>query len=162
MAKAKKKSVQQETVATVLPWLSRNMGWEKQLDLHSIFVNWREIVDTELREHAQPQKIERGVLWLEVENSSWLQQFQYAKLELLEILNRSLKRNSIKDIKMILPKGDVFTKADKPGPVVSFVRPSAAKIAAFQRQVECIADEKCREALMQFWYLAEACKIKNK
>jgi Dna[CI] antecedent, DciA len=162
MAKAKKKSVQQDTISAVLPWLSRNMGWEKQLDLHSIFVNWRNIVDTELREHAQPQKIERGVLWLEVENSSWLQQFQFEKMELMESLNRSLKLNSIKEIKMVLPKGDVFTQRNKPGPVVSFVPPNEAKIAAFQRQVECIADEKCREALMQFWYLAEACKIKNK
>lgn len=162
MAKAKKKNVQQDTVATVLPWLSRNMGWEKQLDLHSIFVNWRNIVDVDLREHAQPQKIARGVLWLEVENSSWLQQFQFEKMRLMDSLNRSLKLNSIKDIKMVLPKGDIFTKRDKPGPVVSFVRPSEDKIAAFQRQVGCIADEKCREALMQFWYLAEACKIKNK
>lgn len=162
MTKARKKNDHQNTVSGVLPWLSRNMGWEKQLDLHSIFVNWRDIAGEEFREHAEPLKIERGVLWLEVENSSWLQQFQYVKIELMENLNRCLKLTSIKDIKMVLPKGDVFKKQEKPGPVVTFVRPSAAKISAFQRQVECISDEKCREALMQFWYLAEACKRETK
>ena len=162
MAKAKKKSDHQNTISAVLPWLSRNMGWEKQLDQHSIFVKWRDIVDEDYREHAQPQKIEREVLWLEVENSSWLQQFQFTKMELMGNLNRCLKLTSIRDIKMVLPKDDVFKKHEKPGPAVSFVRPNPEKIAAFQRQVACIPDEKCREALMQFWYLAEACKRETK
>ncbi len=162
MTTANKKSDNDNTISGVLPRLSRNMGWQKQLDLHSIFINWKEIVGEDFKDHAEPQKVERGVLWLEVENSSWLQHFQFAKMELIESLNRRLKLNSIKDIKMVLPKGEVKKNLEKPGPVVTFVRPSAAKISAFQRQVECIADEKCREALMQFWYLAEACKREKK
>lgn len=149
-------------IAAVLPSLLRDNGWEKQLDLHTIFPNWQKLVGDEIGEHAQPLKIERGVLWLEVENSSWLQQLQFEKLELLEILNRFLRLSTLKDIKMVLPKGEIRQKTAKPPPNVSFVRPSAEKIAAFQRQVECIADEKCREALMQFWYLAEACKREKK
>lgn len=148
-------------IAGVLPSLLRDNGWEKQLDLHSVFPNWQKLVGNEISEHAQPLKIERGVLWIEVENSSWLQQLQYEKLDLLENLNRFLKLSTLNDIKMILPKGEVWKKATKPSPKVSFVRPSAEKVAAFQRQVACIADEKCREALMQFWYLAEACKREN-
>jgi hypothetical protein len=162
MAEGKKGAYRHKSISGVLPLLMREMGWEKQLDLHSIFVNWRDIVGEELQEHVQPQKIERGVLWLEVDNSSWLQQLQYMKIELLESLNRRLKLTSIRDIKMILPKGGDLPAKEKPVPVVSFVPPSADKIAAFERQVECIADEKCREALMQFWYLAEACKRETK
>jgi hypothetical protein len=117
-----------------------------------------------MNEYAQPLKIERGVLWLEVTNSSWLQQFQYEKLELLDTLNRSLRLSSLKDIKMVLPKGKTGkTKMSdqESEPSIKFVKPSEEKIAAFQRQVECVADEKCREALMQFWYLAQACKRKT-
>ena len=145
-------------IAGLLPSILRDNGWEKQLDLHSIFPNWQKLAGKEFNEHARPLKIERGVLWLEVENSSWLQQFQYEKLDLLESLNRFLRLSTLTDIKMVLPKDEVWRKAPKPPPKVSFVRPSAEKVAAFQRQVECIADEKCRDALMQFWYLAEACK----
>ncbi|EKD37120.1 MAG: hypothetical protein ACD_75C01247G0001 [uncultured bacterium] len=145
-------------IAGVLPSILRDNGWEKQLDLHSIFPNWQKLAGKEFNEHARPLKIERGVLWLEVDNSSWLQQFQYEKLDLLESLNRFLRLSTLTDIKMVLPKDEVRQKAPKPPPKVSFVRPSAEKVAAFQRQVECIADEKCRDALMQFWYLAEACK----
>lgn len=120
-----------------------------------------------MNEYAQPLKIERGVLWLEVANSSWLQQLQYEKLELLDTLNSCFRLSRLKDIKMVLPKGkkDQGGKAGqgekKSGATVQFVRPSEEKIAAFQRQVECVADEKCREALMQFWYLAQACKRKK-
>jgi hypothetical protein len=101
------------------------------------------------------------VLWLEVENSSWLQQIQFEKLNLLASLNGFLRLTTIKDIKMILPKGE-WTQSGALPPQVTFVRPNAKKIAEFQRQVECIADEKCREALMQFWYLAEACRRDKK
>ncbi len=160
MIKPKKKIESKNSITAVLPWLSRNKGWEKQLDQHSIFVKWAEIAGEEFSEHAQPLKIERGVLWLEVENSSWLQEFQFAKMELLANLNRSLRLTSIRDVKMVLPKGNVFKKQVSSAPAITFVRPGTEKIAAFQRQVECIADENCREALMQFWYLAEACKRK--
>ncbi len=153
-----------ESISQVLPNLLHEKGWEKQLDLHSIFPAWEELVGEEMSENARPLKIERGVLWLEVTNSSWLQQFQYEKMELLETLNRFLRLSSLKDIKMILPKGktgnnEAFEK--KPDSTIEFIRPSEASIASFQQQVGCIADEKCREALMQFWYLAQACKRKT-
>ena len=154
---AGKKNNKNNNIADVLPAVSRDNGWERQLDLHSVFPNWEKLVGEEIAGHARPHKIERGVLWIEVENSSWLQQIQFEKMALLDSLNGFLKLTALKDIKMILPKGE-WRKTGKPPPKVTFVRPSAKRIAEFQRQVECIADEKCREALMQFWYLAEACQ----
>lgn len=156
------KDKKQQVISKVLPTLMREKGWEKQLDFHSIFPRWQELVGEDVSEHATPLKIVRGVLWLEVENSSWLQQLQYQKMELLDILNQSLRLTRFSDIKMILPVGKKEVKKST-GQSVSFVRPDEKKVAAFEQQVSCIADEKCRDALMQFWYLAQACKIeKNK
>ena len=158
------KKSKQSKISRLIPSLLHDKGWEKQIDLHSIFPRWKELVGEEMNEYAQPLKIERGVLWLEVANSSWLQQLQYEKLELLDTLNRFLRLSSLKDIKMVLPKGrtgKTKTSDLESVPAIKFVKPSEEKIAAFQRQVECIADEKCREALMQFWYLAQACKRKT-
>lgn len=153
-------------ISRLLPSLLQDKGWEQQLDLHSIFPRWQELVGEEMSEYAQPLKIEKGVLWLEVANSSWLQQMQYEKMELLDTLNSCFRLSRLKDIKMVLPKGPAGkTKTIGTGrnssSAIEFVRPDEQKIAAFQRQVECIADEKCREALMQFWYLAQACKRKK-
>ncbi|PHR24665.1 MAG: hypothetical protein COA36_15360 [Desulfotalea sp.] len=149
-------------VTTLLSSLVRHKGWEKQLDLHSIFPEWKRLVSEDFAEHAVPLKIEREVLWLEVENSSWLQQLQYGKIEVLDDLNHFLRLGFLKDVKMVLPseKDKNHFNPDEKGPVIQFERPSPEKVASFQEQVGCIADEKCRDALMQFWYLANACKKK--
>ena len=161
---AGKRNSRENQISRVLPGLMQDKGWEKQLDLHSIFPRWQELVGEEVSGYAQPLKIEKGVLWLEVVNSSWLQQLQYQKLELLDALNSSFRLSRLNDIKMVLPKGSAGKtgKSDRQSTsTIEFIRPSEEKIAAFKRQVACIADEKCREALMQFWYLAQACKRKT-
>ena len=150
------------SLAKLLPLLVRDKGWEKQLDLYSIFDKWNEIIGEDVSLYAKPLKIDRGVLWLEVENSSWLQQFQYEKLDFLDALNSFLKIARLKDIKMVLPKGKKKEPERKKSVTVTFVRPPEEKIAAFERQVQGIEDEKCREALMQFWYLSQACKRTTK
>lgn len=157
-----RKNNKKNLISNVLPDLVQDRGWERQLDLHSIFPKWQDLVGEDMGKYARPQKIERGVLWLEVENSSWLQQFQYEKVTLLETLNDFLRITSLRDIKMVLPKGGGGLPPQETGPKVTFVRPSSEKVEAFRKQVECITDEKCREALMQFWYLAQACKREKK
>jgi hypothetical protein len=146
-----------DPVADILPQLTREMGWEKQLDLHSIFVSWNGLVGEEWRAHSRPLKIERGVLWLEVENSSWMQQFQYDKGELMVLLNRSLKLSRLKDIKMMLVMDQQQAREEEQGKV-AFRQLTSEQLAAIESQAACIIDEKCREALIRFHYLAEVCR----
>jgi len=160
-----KKQKDKEKIARFLPAILKQRGWEKQLDLHSIFDRWPDLVSEDAGEHASPLKIERGVLWLEVENSSWLAQLQYEKFEMLDNLNDFLSLGRLSDIKMVLPKKkdkNPYEDGAKSGPAVKFERPSDDKISSFREQVSCIDDEECREALMQFWYLANACKRSEK
>lgn len=162
---SKRNKIEKGLVAKFLPSIVRNKGWEKQLDLHSLFPRWDELVTEDAAEHAKPLKIERGVLWLEVENSSWLQELQYQKVELLEILNGFLSIGRLEDIKMILPTREDQNSYDcqsRDGTEISFSRPSREKVKQFEKQVGAIADEECRQALMQFWYLANACKKNDK
>lgn len=159
-----RKKDNQSLLADVLPDLLFDKGWLKQLDLHSIFPKWKELVGEDLGNYAKPLKIERSVLWLEVENSAWLQQFQYDKMVLLDELNRHLQLGKLKDVKMLLPKGKSEKSSLKEAETLSkvtFSKPNEESVAAFQRQIESIKDEKCRESLMRFWYLAQACKRKE-
>jgi hypothetical protein len=149
------------SLAGMLPELVDEKGWAKQLDLHSIFPRWEELVPEELAARARPLKVEKNVLWIEVENSAWLQQFQYEKIELLEVLNRHLRFNRLTDIRMLLPKGNAAGPARDDGRgSVTFERPSRQSVADFEKLIESIHDEKCRDSLMRFWYLAQACKRK--
>ena len=137
--------------------LARRQGWQEQLDLHSLFLTWPELVDADTAAHAQPLKIERRVLWLEVENSAWLQQLQYQTSVLLEILNKSLKRSKLDGIRLVLVD-QVRKKAEPKKAKVRYVRPPVEEQEAFQRHLLTIEDEKIREALMRYWYLAHACQ----
>lgn len=162
MSRTKKKD--RELIAKFLPSIVREKGWEKQLDLHSIFPCWRELVSPDAGDHSFPLKIQKGVLWVEVENSAWLQQLQYEKIDMLERLNRFLSLGRLSDIKMVLPKkkdDNPFDEAEESRKGVEFSRPPQEDIAKFEQQAGCIEDKECREALVQFWYLANACRRKE-
>ncbi len=147
----------QQVLADMLPHLVRDRGWVEQLDLHSIFQDWPRLVDSETGEHCRPLKISRGVLWIEVDSSAWLQQLQFQKQHLFDTLNASLRKSMLKDIKLTLSKGNT-AKRPAQEPVLRFIPPPAEDVAAFERQIAFITDEQCREALLRFWYLAHACR----
>jgi len=157
MLRTRKKT--QPAVAEILPQLARQNGWEIQLDLHSVFGTWARIVDPETAEHCRPLKIRNGVLWLEVENSAWLQQLRFQKYQLLETINATLTKSRIDDIKYALPQGKGESEKPPETPV-QFVPPPVSEVADFKSRISFIDDEQCREALFRFWYLVRACRRK--
>lgn len=145
-----------EALAAVLPGLSRDNGWQRKLKLHSVFDHWTVIVDEDVAKHAEPLKIVQNVLWVEVENSAWIQQLQYQKLIILDALNEFLQDVQLEDIRLVIKDERKVEKHE--GPSVRFVSPPADEIAAFEDQAATIKDEDAREALVRFWYLCHACK----
>jgi len=153
----KKDSKQLQCLDNLMPQFARNRGWEEQLDLHSVFTHWHTLVAEDVAEHSQPLKIVKKVLWIEVENSAWLQQLQFQTVVLLDILNRSLRLSQFKGLRFVLAEKENNEKAKKK-PTLRFVQPPADEIAAFERQVASIPDKDSREALVRFWYLSKACR----
>ncbi len=141
----------------VLPQLSQQRGWEEQLDLHSIFIRWHELIDRETAAHCQPLKIVKKVLWVEVENSAWLQQLQFQTVVLLKILNKSLRISRLKGLRFCVAEKEKHEKA-KSESSLCYVQPPARDIAAFEQQVMSIPDKDARDALVRFWYLSQACR----
>ncbi len=141
----------------VLPQLSQQRGWEEQLDLHSIFIRWHELIDRETAAHCQPLKIVKKVLWVEVENSAWLQQLQFQTVVLLKILNKSLRISRLKGLRFCVAEKEKHEKA-KSESSLCYVQPPARDIAAFEQQVKSIPDKDARDALLRFWYLSQACR----
>jgi len=141
----------------LIPQLSQQRGWEEQLDLHSVFVHWHELLDSEITNHCQPLKIVKKVLWIEVENSAWLQQLQFQTVLLLEILNKSLRITKLKGLRFCVVE-DERQAEKKPEQVLSYVQPPARDIARFEEQAAGIPDQDVRDALVRFWYLSQACR----
>jgi len=140
-----------------LPGIMRDKGWEYKLDQHRVFIDWPGLVDEETGAHATPLKVVKDVLWLEVENSSWMQQLQYQKYYLLETLNGYLKRAHFSDIRFVVAS-EKKKAVQKKEPKIRFVPPSPAEVERFKQQITSIEDEQIRESLMRLWYLSQACR----
>ncbi len=153
----KKKKATLEGLNNLLPHLSRQRGWEEQLDLHTVFVNWDALLDQDTVDHCQPLKIVKKVLWVEVENSAWLQQLQFQTVQLLAILNQSLKKSQLLGLRFCVAEQRQGKKDEKPI-VLRYVPPPGEELAAFEQQVESITDEAARDALIRLWYLSRACR----
>ncbi len=152
----KHKKTFSRSITGVLSQVSKDQGWEKKLDMHSVFMNWENLVGETIAKCASPCKIVKNVLWVEVDNSSWMQQLQFDKVALLDKLNSSLRFSRFADIKFLLPsKPDEIKK--RKGQTLRFISPDSNELADFERQVSSITDEKSREALIRLWYLSKAC-----
>jgi len=145
----------QRRMGAILSGVLHDRGWEAQLALHSIFLHWGKVVDPEVSAHADPLKIVKGTLWLEVENSAWLQQLQFRKVEVLRSINAFLQGPKIRGIRLVLPQ--VLGPAEPREPLVRFQSPPPEEVQRFREQAACIEDEAAREALIRFWYLSRAC-----
>jgi hypothetical protein len=133
----------------------RDKDWDKKFDQHRVFLAWSELVDQETAAHARPLKIVKDVLWVEVDNSAWVQQLQFKKLELLDQLNDHLRVSYFTDIRFTV--GDaVKTDEKKQTPAPRMVPPSEEEIKRFKNQIEFIEDEEIREAMTRLWYVSQA------
>jgi predicted nucleic acid-binding Zn ribbon protein len=155
--KRHKKDKNTETLASALPGLIRDKGWEMQVDLYSLFAEWEKIVDKTTAAHTRPLKIVRGVFWVEVDNSSWIHQLRFEKLHILEKLNAALKLSRIKDIKFTLAEktNDSGRQSKKK---VTFSPVDPMELTAFENQAGLIEDEGSRKALVRLWYLFKTCR----
>lgn len=151
-----RKSGQPRPLASLLPEIAREQGWQRQLDRHRLFLDWDNLVDGVIRAHARPLKIVGNVLWLEVVNSAWMQQLQFEKIRLLETLNATLGHHCLDDIRFTLT--DHSKKEEPTRPRVSFVQPDQAECDAFSRQIATVEDQTIRGALMSLWYQSHACR----
>ena len=151
------KEKKQESLAAALPGIIRDKGWAKQIDLYSLFVEWENIVDKTTAQHARPLKIVRNVFWVEVDNSSWIHQLQFQKVQILESLNAALELSHLKDVKFTLVQ-KLEEPQEKQNKKVQFVPVDPAELRAFEHQVSLIEDKESREALIRLLYLSRACR----
>ena len=133
----------------------RDKDWETKFDQHRVFLIWSELVDGETGAHARPLKIINDVLWVEVDNSAWVQQLQFKKLELLDQLNDHLRVSYFTDIRFTVgDSAKIDKQKEKLTPRV--VPPSDEEIERFRKQIEFIEDEEIREAMTRLWYVSQA------
>jgi hypothetical protein len=142
-----------QSLAATFAGIIRDNDWEQKYDQYRVFAKWRDLVDADTAKHARPCKVVKDVLWLEVDNSAWMQQLQFSKVALLDALNEFLRVSYFSDIRFLVKNGPDRESGDKKKPPLR-TPPSAAEIERFEKQVAFIEDDTVREALTRYWYVS--------
>ncbi|MDD5757792.1 MAG: DUF721 domain-containing protein [Desulfobulbaceae bacterium] len=77
-------------LGSLLSSVLQQKDWQRRLGLHQVFLFWNEVVGIEIAKHAEPQVIKGDTLWLAVSDSIWMQQLQFERHHILELINERL------------------------------------------------------------------------
>lgn len=151
-------------VGSLLTSVLTKKDWLQRLKLHQVFLFWNEVVGKEIARHAQPQVIKGDTLWLAVSDAIWMQQLQFERHHLLELINFRLAERGAQE--------RATTGEGKDAPRLNEIkfaldtsigrRPAKAKRAAvreidheqfaqFSASLNSIEDQATRESMKRLW-----------
>ena len=72
------------------------------LEDYDVWTQWDTVVGPTIARHAQPLRLRRGILSIEVDGAEWMQEMQFLKHDLCERLNARLGRRAVRDVFVVL------------------------------------------------------------
>jgi len=120
-------------------------GLGSRLDEYRVFGQWEKSVGPVIARHAQPQTVRGKKLTLVVDSPAWMQQLSLLKPQIVEKVNRTLGKETIKDIMLRLGEVESRKQASEAPPVRTVLsQDERAKIEDYVRE---ISDADTREAV---------------
>lgn len=74
------------------------------IDAYKVFSFWEDIVGEGTARHSNPVRMNEHVLYVEVDDPIWLSQLRYMKFDILDKVDRQIKKDAIKDIRFFLKR----------------------------------------------------------
>ncbi len=71
----------------------------KKINENLVIVHWKEIVGDELIRYTNPSYIKNGILFIDVTNSMWAHHLTFLKRDIIDKVNRKIKKNVVKDLR---------------------------------------------------------------
>jgi len=97
-----------ENVGSILERVFTSLNLGIKVKQYQIWDVWEGVVGEAIARQAQPHQIKNMVLWVNVSSSTWMQQLEFMKKQIVSRLNDSIGEAVIKDIHFrigeILPK----------------------------------------------------------
>lgn len=72
------------------------------IDAYKVFYMWEDIVGDKTACHTKPIRINKSTLYVEVDDPLWLSQLRYMKMDILDKIERTIKKGVLKDLKFYL------------------------------------------------------------
>jgi hypothetical protein len=104
-----------ERAGAVLGDLLERLPFRDRLREYAVWKVWAEVVGDLIASKAEPVRIEDGKLFIQVSNSTWMQEIQFLKDEIRAKLNARLGAPLVRDLFLILGRKKRRTKkAERP------------------------------------------------
>ncbi len=133
-------------------------GIAKEVREHRLLLQWDKVVGPRVADRTLPDRLEKGVLWVRVETSSWMHQLSFMKEEIIAKANELCGEEVVKDLHFHL--GRHARKANDPLSAAVRIRrpplpqrqlPPPAKgraLRAIEAEASSIEDEELRDAII--------------
>lgn len=125
---------------------------QNRFAIYKLKTAWPEIVGATNAQHCGPVKLDRRVLYVEVDSSSWSSQFVFLKQNFIQKINAFLCSEYVKDMKFSLGRGFKYRKLHHPGrklPARALVLPelSPEEQEEIRRNISSIRSDILREKI---------------
>lgn len=97
MRKARRSSI--KPLGTAMDELIGGLGIKKRIDEYQAVIQWSSIVGDHIAKVSEATRIRQGVLFVRVSASTWRNELQLRKPEIMKKLNSALGQEVVKDIK---------------------------------------------------------------
>ena len=134
-------------VRSVLEETIRALGIDAPIKNYSLFNAWKEIVGETIALQTQPRSLRTQILFVDVSHSTWIQQLQFLKPQLLEKLNAFLGEQPIRDIRFKLGKISPPSPLSSPSSVLSRELLDKGTLDRMEELLGKIEDKEMREDL---------------
>lgn len=88
-----------EKVNNVLERVLGSLNLGLKVKQYRIWEVWNSVVGDAIARQAQPQQIRAMVLWVTVSSSTWMQQLEFMKRQIVERINDRIGEKVISDIR---------------------------------------------------------------
>ena len=75
---------------------------ERRIDEYQLILAWNRLVGPELAAHSSALRLRRGILWVSVSGSVWMQHIQFLKPRILEALRREFPKIRVVDLRCLM------------------------------------------------------------
>ena len=99
MMSRERKKRKPEKVNSILEKVLGSLNLGIKMKQYQIWEVWDSVVGEPIARQAQPLKIRNMILWVTVSSSTWMQQLEFMKRQIIDRLNERIGEKVINDIR---------------------------------------------------------------
>lgn len=87
-------------VGEILPRVLALMGLEDKFEEAKLLQGWAEVVGPVIAKQSRPRMLRDGILFIEVENSAWMQELWFRQKQIIERIGKEFPKVEVKGIRL--------------------------------------------------------------